>query len=56
MIDKEDLKNKLIKIINNKDLLNTIREGAIEAGKKFTYEYERTNFLKYVCGVDETEL
>ena len=56
MFDKEDLKNKLIKIINNKDLLNTIREGAIEAGKKFTYEYERTNFLKYVCGVDETEL
>lgn len=55
MFDKNDLKNKLIKILKNKDILKTIRKGALESGKKFTYEYERINFLKYVCGVDDTK-
>ena len=53
MLDKEDLKSKLLYIINNKDILKDLREGAIESGKQFTYEHERKSFLKYVCGVEE---
>ena len=55
MFDKEDLKSELLYIINNKNLLELMSKEALEAGKKYTYEYERNNFLKYVCGVEEKE-
>ena len=53
MLDKEDLQSKLLYIINNKDILNNLRKGALESGKKYTYEHERSAFLKYICGVEE---
>ena len=53
MFDKEDLKSKLLYIINNKDILENLRKGALESGKKYTYKHERKAFLKYVCGVEE---
>lgn len=53
MFNKEDLKMKLGNIISNKDCLTKLREGALESGKKYTYEHERKSFLKYVCGIEE---
>lgn len=53
MFDKEDLKSKLLYIINNKDVLKNLKKCALESGKKYTYEYERKVFLKYICGVEE---
>lgn len=53
MFDKEDLKSKLLYIINNKYILENLRKGALESGKKYTYKHERKTFLKYVCGVEE---
>ncbi len=53
MFDKEDLKNKLLYIANNRSALETMSKEAFESGKKYTYEHERNNFLKYVCGVEE---
>ena len=55
MFDKEDLKNKLLYIINNRSVLDSMSKEAFESGKKYTYEHERNNFLKYVCGVEEKE-
>lgn len=55
MFDKEDLKSKLLYIINNKDVLQNLRKGAFESGKNFTYDHERKLFLKYVCGVEEEQ-
>ena len=55
MFDKEDLKNKLLYIINNRSVLDSMSKEAFESGKKYTYEHERNNFLKYVCGVEETK-
>ena len=53
MFDNEDLYNKLMKIIKNKNILIPMRLAAKESGNKYTYEHERANFLKYVCGVEE---
>lgn len=53
MFDKKDLKSKLLYIINNKDVLKNLKIGALESGKKYTYEHERKTFLKYICGVEE---
>ena len=53
MFDKEDLKNKLLYIINNRSVLDSMSKEAFESGKKYTYEHERNNFLKYVCGVED---
>lgn len=55
MFDKEDLKNKLLYIINNRSVLDSMSKEAFESGEKYTYEHERNNFLKYVCGVEETK-
>ena len=53
MFDNEDLYNKLMKIVENKNILIPMSRAAKESGNKYTYEHERTNFLKYVCGVEE---
>ena len=50
MFDKEDLKNKLLSLLSNKDLLFVLRDGAKKSGNRFSYEFERGLFLKYVCG------
>ena len=55
MNDKKDLKDKLMYIINNRSLLNTMSKEALESGKKYTYKFERNNFLKYVCGSEVEE-
>lgn len=53
MFDIDDLKEKLIYCINNKDVLFNMRKNALESGKKYLYKHEREKFLKYVCGVEE---
>ena len=53
MFDPDDLKEKLIYCIGNKELLNDMRKNALESGKKYLYKHEREKFLKYVCGVEE---
>ncbi len=53
MFDTNDLKEKLIYCINNKDILFNMRKNALESGKKYLYKHEREKFLKYVCGVEE---
>lgn len=50
MFDKEDLERKLLEVIKGKYNLITMRNNAYESGYKFTYDYERDNFLKFVCG------
>lgn len=52
MFDKEDLRSKLLYVIENKNILAKLHEGAKASGKKYLYEAERNKFLKYVCGVD----
>ena len=53
MFDNEDLKRKLLYIIKDRNLLLRLQNNAIQSGKKFTYNYERNKFLKYVCGKKE---
>ena len=55
MFNKEELKNKLLYIINNRSVLESMSKETFNSGKKYTYEHERKNFLKYVCGVEEKE-
>lgn len=52
MFDPDDLKEKLVYCLNNKELLNNMRKNALESGKKYLYKHEREKFLKYVCGVE----
>ena len=53
MFDKNDLKEKLQYIINSNGVLTHLKKGAIESGKKYTYDYEKKTFLRYICGVEE---
>lgn len=50
MFDIQDLKNKLTRILLNREYLNIITAGAIKTGHDFDYESERSRFLKYICG------
>ena len=50
MFDKEDLAKKLINVFENKDLLIKMKNFAFKSGDKYTYEFERDNFLKFICG------
>ena len=50
MFDKEDLAKKLINVFENKDLLVKMKNFALKSGDKYTYEFERDNFLKFICG------
>lgn len=53
MFDNEDLKRKIMYIINNKEHFAELRKNAAISGEKYTYNHERKDFLKYVCGVEE---
>ncbi len=53
MFNTGELKEKLLYIIGNKDVLQRLKQGSIESGKRFTYDYNRKLFLKYICGVEE---
>ena len=53
MFDEKDLKSKLLYIIMNRKIISNLKRGASASGKKYTYDYERKNFLKHVCGVEE---
>lgn len=53
MFDVDDLEAKLEWCINNKDKIRSMRDNCLESAKKFTYEYNRKEFLKYVCGVED---
>lgn len=53
MLDKEALKDKLIYLANSKDALEKIKINARSSGEKYTYDYERDLFLKYVCGIEK---
>ena len=47
--DTNDLKNKLIEYIDNKEKMK-MNKNAYESGKVFTYQFNRTLFLKIICG------
>lgn len=53
MFNANDLKEKLMYCLNNKDLLSKMRTNALKSGEKYLYKHERQKFLKYVCGVEE---
>ena len=53
MFDKQDLKEKLLWCIKNKESVVKMRENAKESGQNFTHNHERDKFLKYVCGREE---
>ena len=53
MFDKKDLYDKLLYIINNKEVIVKMKNAAKENGKRFTYNHERKLFMNYVCGVEE---
>lgn len=53
--NKNDLKEKLLYIINNKTILDDMSKNALKTGKKFTYRHVKSVFLKYVCGEDNKE-
>lgn len=53
MFNVNDLKEKLMYCVDNKDLLNKMRTNALKSGEKYLYKHERQKFLKYVCGVEE---
>ena len=51
MFDQEDLKNKILYILDNKEILNKLKEGAERSGACYIYPKTREKFLRYVCGV-----
>ncbi len=53
MFDTDDLKEKLVYCLNNKELLKQMRNNALKSGEKYLYKHECKKFLKYVCGVEE---
>lgn len=53
MFDKENLKEKLMYIVNNRDFIERLRQGVYITSQKYTYEHERNLFLKYICGKNE---
>ena len=55
MFDKQDLKEKIIRIINDSQLLLNLKQGALENGKHYVYKNVRIKFLKYVCGAELKE-
>ena len=51
--NKEDLKNKILYIVENKELIDEYRRNSLQSAKKFIYKTDRNAFLKYVCGQDD---
>ena len=56
MLDKEDMKSKLLYIINNRQVLATLKNGAKESAKNYSYDTERLSFLKYICGIESKKM
>ena len=50
MGNKEDLKAKLIFLLENIKQLEQMSKECIKSGRRFLYEHERDKFLKYVYG------
>lgn len=50
MFNKEDLKQKLLFVVNNSKLISKLSSGAIETGRRYMYRYVRKDFLNIVCG------
>lgn len=48
--DNDDLNNKLNFATNNKLLINKMKDNALQSGNKYTYSFNRDNFIKFVCG------
>ena len=50
IFSKKDLKEKILLIYNGDVNLNSLRNGAKESGKRFTYYNNKEIFLRFVCG------
>ena len=53
MLDKDDLMHKLLYLIENSNKLERMRKNALQSGRKYSYEFNRKVFLKYVCGIEK---
>ncbi len=51
MNDNEDLKNKILHVLNNKIIVSQMKQNALRSGEKYTYKKSRDLFLKLVCGI-----
>lgn len=49
----EDMKEKLISFLTNKNDYHSLRNGAVKSGEKYTYRYNRDKFLKLITGDDK---
>ena len=50
--NSDDLKKKILWAANHKKELLEMRKNALQSGEKFSYEYNKEIFLKYICGVE----
>ena len=48
-----DLTQKLIYILNNKNELNSLRPGVLESAKQFIYKYIENDFLRMIGGKEQ---
>lgn len=48
--DVDDLKEKLLSFFDNYINYQSLKDGALKTGYKYTYEYNRDRFLKIICG------
>lgn len=48
--NNEDLKKKILFVLNNKKILFKLSENAIKKGSRFTFEYNKENIRKYISG------
>lgn len=53
MADSQGLKDTIASVARNKEILNNLKTNTLFSGQKYTYNYERKVFLKYICGVEE---
>ena len=52
MYNQQDLRTKLEWCILHKEEIRSMKNNVLNSGRKFTYEYNRFSFLKYVCGIE----
>lgn len=48
--DTDDLEQKLLFFVSGKCDVKTLKSNAFDSGKRFTYEYNRNNFLRLILG------
>lgn len=51
--NKKDMEEKLASFLNKEVDYKSLRKGALKSGEKFTYRYNRDNFLKLIIGEDK---